>query len=77
MESIYTRLALSGSKKECARTDNVFPPISEVYDCKVSLRKDPRYKDPHTKKITRRCFFLLQSFSTWALLASQPGILRT
>ena len=40
MESIYTELALYGSKKVCARTDNVFPPISEVYDGTVSLDTD-------------------------------------
>ena len=37
MESIYTELALYGSKNECARTDNVFSPISEVRDGTVSL----------------------------------------
>ena len=38
MESIYTELALYGSKNECARTDTVFLPISEVCDGTVSLR---------------------------------------
>ena len=38
MESIYTELALYGSKNECARTDTVFLPISEVCDGKVSLK---------------------------------------
>ena len=37
MESIHTKLALYGSKNECARTDNVFSPISEVCDGMVSL----------------------------------------
>ena len=37
MESIYTELALYGSKNECARTDTVFLPISEVCDGTVSL----------------------------------------
>ena len=37
MESIYTELALYGSKLECARTDHVFSPISEVCDGTVSL----------------------------------------
>ena len=32
MESIFNELALYGSKNECARTDNVFSPISEVCD---------------------------------------------
>ena len=30
METVYTVLALYGSKNECARTDTVFSPISEV-----------------------------------------------
>ena len=38
MESIYTELALYGSTIECARTDNVFTPISEVCYGTVSLR---------------------------------------
>ena len=37
MESIYTELALYGSKNECAKTDNVSFPISEVCDGMVSL----------------------------------------
>ena len=37
MESIYIELALYGSKNECARTDTVFLPISEVCDDMVSL----------------------------------------
>ena len=37
MESIYTQLALYGSNNECARTENVFFPISEVCDGTVSL----------------------------------------
>ena len=37
MESIYTELALYGSKHECARTDIVFLPICEVCDGTVSL----------------------------------------
>ena len=44
MESIYTELALYGSKNECARTDNVFSPISEVCDGTVSLVKEERGK---------------------------------
>ena len=39
MESIYTGLALYGSKNECARTDNVFFLKSEVCDGMVSLMK--------------------------------------
>ena len=38
MQSIYTELALYGSTNECARTDTVFLPISEVCDGTVSLR---------------------------------------
>ena len=41
MESIYTELALYGSKNVCARTDTVFLPISEVCDGTVSLGKIP------------------------------------
>ena len=37
MESIYTELALNGSKNECARTDTVLLPISEVCNGTVSL----------------------------------------
>ena len=37
MESIYTDLALYGSKTLCARTDTVFLPIYEVCDGMVSL----------------------------------------
>ena len=37
MENIYTELALYGSKNECARTDTVFLPISEVCNGMVSL----------------------------------------
>ena len=39
MESIYTELALYGSKPECAKTDNVFFTISEVCNGTVSLVK--------------------------------------
>ena len=37
MASIYTELALFGSKNEYARTETVFPPMSEVCDGMVSL----------------------------------------
>ena len=37
MESIYTKLALYGSKIKCVRTDYVFFLISEVCDGMVSL----------------------------------------
>ena len=39
MVGIYTELALYGSKKESARTDTVFLPISEVCNGTVSLTK--------------------------------------
>ena len=39
METIFTKLALYGSKKKCARTDSVFLHISEVCDSTVSLDK--------------------------------------
>ena len=37
MESIYTELALYGSNNECARSDTVFLPISQVCNGMVSL----------------------------------------
>ena len=37
MESIYTKLALYGRENDCARTDAVFLPISEVCNGTVSL----------------------------------------
>ena len=37
MGSIYRELACCGKKNECARTDNVFFPISEVSEGTVSL----------------------------------------
>ena len=39
MESIYTELALYGSTNECAITDTVFLPVSEVCNGTVSLNK--------------------------------------
>ena len=39
MESIYTELALFGSTNDCARTDSVYLPISEVCNGTVSLQK--------------------------------------
>ena len=38
MESIFTELALYGSKNEFARTDHVFPPISVVCDGTFSIK---------------------------------------
>ena len=38
IESSYTELALYGNKSECARTDNVFPPISEFCNGTVCLK---------------------------------------
>ena len=37
MKSIYTELAVYGSKNLCARTENFFSPISEVCNGTVSL----------------------------------------
>ena len=39
MESMHTELALYGNKNECARTDNVLFPISEVCDGTVFFDK--------------------------------------
>ena len=50
MESIYTELALYGSKNECARTDTVFLHISEVCDGTVSL--DAKMQNFFTKAFT-------------------------
>ena len=43
MESIYTGLALYGSKDESARTDNVFLPIFEVCNGMVSISPSSRH----------------------------------
>ena len=40
MKSLYTDLALYGSKNECATTDNVVSSIYEVCDDTVSLEND-------------------------------------
>ena len=37
METTYPELALCSSKNECAKTDTVFVPISEVSEGTVSL----------------------------------------
>ena len=37
MKSKYTKLALCDNKNECARTDTVFFPISQVYTRGVTL----------------------------------------
>ena len=39
MKSIYTELALYGSKNESARNDNVLCPISEICNSMVSLKE--------------------------------------
>ena len=49
MESIYTELALYGSRNECARTNTVFLPISEVCDGKISLDKLTYIHEPLLK----------------------------
>ena len=53
MESIYTELALYSSTNECAMTDTVFLPISEVCDGKVSLDSlsHPLYKQTNFKAL--------------------------
>ena len=40
MENIYPKLALCDSKKECARTDTVFFPISQVHTKAEILKRD-------------------------------------
>ena len=44
MASMYTELVLYGSKNECARTDTVFLPISEVCNSKVSLGNEQKQR---------------------------------
>ena len=44
MESIYTELALYGSKNECARTNTVFLLISQVCEGTVSLNDEAVYR---------------------------------
>ena len=63
MESVYTDLALCGSKNECARTDTVFSPISQVCIRGVTLGLQCR---PAT------CYF---SISAWCSLAIYGQIL--
>ena len=62
MESIFTELALYGSKNECARTAYVFSPISEVCDGTVS----PLFLSPG-KICAKCCAVLLQ---VWGLLGT-------
>ena len=50
MESIYAKLALYGSKTECAMTDTVFLPISEVCNGKVSLIENYILQKIHIQK---------------------------
>ena len=49
MESIYTELALYGSKNEGARSDTVFLPLSEVCDGMISLVSLHEDKSDKTK----------------------------
>ena len=50
MESICTKLALSGSKNEFARTDTVFLLISEVCNSTVSLTTIFNFSKTYLKK---------------------------
>ena len=59
MESIYPELALCGRLNECARTDTVFPPISEVSEGTVSLINN-------VKKKKHICFLYVQcGYKVW------------
>ena len=60
MESIYPELALCGSKNECARTDTVFFPISEVSDGTVSLSNDQLQINANKK--LKSIHFLVSSY---------------
>ena len=59
MKSIYTELALYGSKHECARTDTVFLPISEVCNGTVSLGKGLLYVFPLNPMSDSECLCLV------------------
>ena len=63
MESIYTKLALYGTKNECARTDNVFYPISEVCIGTVSLTIWVGWVDPEQQNF--KFAFLCQVIKFW------------
>ena len=63
MKNIYTELALYGSKNECARTDTIFLPISEVCDGKVSLwtsKETGDYTVCHSTKVPEQLLRQLQ-----------------
>ena len=51
MESIYTELALYGSKNDCARTDNVYFPISEVCNGTILLNKGCKIAEHKKRQI--------------------------
>ena len=50
MESIYIKLDLYRSKNECAKTDNFFSPISEVYNGTDSLFRNTLIQTTGIKK---------------------------
>ena len=55
MESIYTKLALDGSKNRCART-SVFSPISVVCNGTVLEKKGSKEYFPFFFVIIHKCF---------------------
>ena len=65
MESIYTELALYGSNIECARTDNVFFPISEVCDGTVSLDVGLKLRE------SKLCNGMLYSTEAWTNISDK------
>ena len=67
MESIYTELALNGSNNECARTDTVFLPISEVCDGTVSLLNASH------QYIIFGCNVFLKSFLSCSIIQTFPN----
>ena len=78
MESIYIKLALYSSTIECARTDNVFFPISEVCDDMVSLADLlPLLGFCHSrKKKLTIIFFFGQNLFLAALSSSRSVVVR-
>ena len=71
MESIYSELALYGSKNECVKTYNVFSLISEVCDGTVSLTSNwKKGKRENIKSPCRTVSIFSQSFIIFLMLFS-------
>ena len=57
--SIYTKLALYGSNNECAKTDTVSLPVSEVCDGTVSLDCCRKNEAVHVDKFSQSYYLLM------------------